>query len=147
MLYFIIAVLIIVLIYVMSNQSSTSSQTLVMSSKYGGLVSNVLNWNRSSTVIQENGFSIVIRGRVSMINGESTFTLVEKPNGDLQITYKTTSADRFFKNLDIEAYYPQAVCISNHDLVWNAFKEKIENSVLDNTKSTTQDLLDDFYGK
>jgi hypothetical protein len=131
----------------MSNQQSTTSHSVVMSSKYNGLVSTILNWNKSSKIITDESFMIVIRAKVVMIDGESTFKLLESPNGELIINYKTTSSDGAFKNLHIDASYPQSVCVSNYDLVWHAFKEKIENAMLDNTKRAAQDLVDRFYGK
>ena len=146
MLYVIITVLIIVLFYVVSNVSRTSNQDSVMSTKYRGLVTQILNWNKSSRVIEDGGFKLVIKAKVIMIDGDSTFTLFDKSTGELQITYLTTSSDSNYKSLNIVETYPQALCISNHDLVFQAFIEKIENAILNNTKRTAQDLVDRFYG-
>ena len=130
----------------MSNVSTTSNQHSVMSTKYRDLVTHILNWNKSSRVIEDGDFKLVVKAKVIMINGDSTYTLIEKSTGELQITYLTTSLDSNYKSLNIVETYPQVLCIANHDLVFHAFIENIENVILNNTKKTAQDLLDSFYG-
>ena len=147
MLYLIIALLLVVIFYMLSVTPSASNQTVLMSSKYDGLVSNILNWNKTSRVVQDESFRIVIKSKVSMIDGESTYTLFEKADGNLKITYQTNGDTSVFGNINLELSYPQRVCVTNYDVVWAAIKENIQNSISDSSRRTAQDLVDGFYGK
>jgi hypothetical protein len=143
MAYVIIAILLVVIYYLMGTSKTTSHQTVLMASKYQGLVFHMLNWDKSSRMTLNDKDMLVVEYRSMFTNG-AKFSLLEKADGKLKITFNLVG-DSNYDSINFEESYPQTLCIVNNDLVWEAIKERIENSLLDNTRRQAQDLVDRFY--
>lgn len=147
MFYLIIGLLILIIFYLTGTDPAKSSQPSLMSSKYNGLVSSIFQYNSTSKIERDEITMMMIKSKVSMTNGETTYIFTEKSNGDLEIFYNSKGDDKLkISNFEFVVTYSQNICKLNHELVWEALKENIENIILERTKSSAQDLVNNFYG-